>query len=158
VSLEITLDTKPFQSALDRIVRESLPLAVDKGLTQWGEETMAQAKENVPVMDGPLRASGVVLPITRLGDVHTLRMGFGGNAVKYAARVHENPRAGKTDGWGPKGPQEISFRVIKGKVRPIGARRKRWAKVGQFKFLEAPMAQRGPRLPETISRHAEAMR
>jgi hypothetical protein len=77
-------------------------------------------------------------------------MGFGGAAEKYALKVHENPRAGQTGGWGPQGPTEIAFRVIGGIVRPIGAQRKRYSTVGQWKFLEQPFLARAKGLAARI--------
>lgn len=139
MSMEITLDTRAFEDALSKYAGQTLPAAIDRGLYKWGETSMGQIKRDpaVPVMDGPLRASGVVLPVVRSGSVHTLTMGFGGPAVKYAVKVHENPRAGKTGG-----------------LSPSGKRYKKWAKTGGYKFLEAPMAERGPKIPEFIAREA----
>lgn len=139
MSMEITLDTRAFEAALAKYSDQTLPSAIDRGLYKWGETTMGQIKGDpaVPVMDGPLRASGVVLPVVRNGNVHELRMGFGSAAVKYAVKVHENPRSGKTGG-----------------LSPSGKRYRKWAKVGGYKFLEAPMAERGPKIPEFIAREA----
>lgn len=136
MSMEITLDTRAFEEALSKYADQTLPAAIDRGLYKWGERTMGRIKGDpaVPVMDGPLRASGVVLPVERSGSVHTLTMGFGGPAAPYAIKVHENPRAGKTGG-----------------VSPSGKRYRKWAKVGAYKYLEAPMAQDGPKIPETIA-------
>ena len=137
--LTFELDTTAFQAELDRYAAVTLPATIDRGLTKWGEVTMGQIKGDpaVPVMDGQLRASGVVLPVERSGDLHTLTMGFGGPAAPYAIRTHENPRAGKTGG-----------------VSPSGRRYKKWAQVGAWKFLEGPMAANGPKVPEAIASEA----
>lgn len=135
MTLTFEMDTKAFEAALSKHASETLPAMVDRGLYKWGEQTMREIKGDpaVPVMDGPLRASGVVLPVARNGTLHTLTMGFGGPSAPYAVKVHENPRSGKTGGMSPSGKQY-----------------KRWAKVGAYKFLERPMAERGPKIPETI--------
>ena len=141
VSMEITFDTTAFEVEIERISARALPLAIDQGLTKWGEETMGESKGNfVPVMDGSLRNSGVVLPVARDGSTHTLTLGFGGPSVRYAVKTHENPRAGKTGG-----------------LSPSGKRYKKWAKTGGYKYLEAPMAQRGPKIPEAIANASRGM-
>lgn len=139
MTMEITLDTKAFEAAISKYAGDTLPKAIDRGLYKWGEKTMGEIKGDplVPVMDGPLRASGVVLPVTRSGNLHTLTMGFGGPAARYAIKAHENPRSGKTGG-----------------TSPSGRKYKRWAKVGAYKYLEAPMAARGPKIPEAIAAEA----
>lgn len=139
MTLTIELDTRAFEAAISEYASKTLPGAVTRGLTRWGEETMGEIKgtPDVPVMDGQLRASGVVLPVEVSGDTHTLTLGFGGPAAPYAVRTHENPRAGRTGG-----------------VSPSGARYRKWAKVGAYKFLEGPMARRGPKVPEAIASEA----
>ena len=135
----IELDSRAFQAALEKYSGESLPGMIDRGLYKWGEQTMGQIKGDpaVPVMDGNLRASGVVLPVERNGTLHTLTMGFGGPSAPYAVKIHENPRAGKTGG-----------------VSPSGRRYKKWAQVGAYKYLEGPMAANGSKVPESIAAEA----
>jgi hypothetical protein len=139
VTLTIELDTKPFEAAISKYADEKLPMAIDRGLFKWGERTMGRIKgsPDVPVMDGQLRSTGVVLPVERNGTLHTLTLGFGGPAAPYAVKTHENPRAGKTGG-----------------ISPQGRRYKKWAKVGAYKFLEGPMAQDGPKIPDSIAAEA----
>lgn len=138
MTLTFELDTTAFTAAIDKYARVTLPNGIARGLTKWGDETMVEIKQSdVPVMDGPLRSSGVVLPIDVSGDRTTLTLGFGGPAAPYAAAVHENPRSGKTGGVSPKGKKY-----------------KRWAKVGAYKYLEGPMARRGPKIPEAIAGEA----
>lgn len=136
MSLTFELDTRAFEAGLAEYAAKTLPGGIARGLTKWGEETMGEIKGNpdVPVMDGQLRGSGVVLPVQVSGDVTTLTLGFGGPAAPYAIKVHENPRSGKTGG-----------------VSPRGAKYRKWAKVGAYKFLEGPMARRGPKVPEAIA-------
>lgn len=87
------------------------------------EEIMTKSKEEyVPVDQGPLRASGTVLPPEVSGSSATITMGYGGPSAPYAIAVHENPRAGKTGGLSPQGkPYE------------------HWARTGGWKYLETPL-------------------
>lgn len=102
-------------------------------LYRLGEEIMADAKQLAPVMDGHLRASGHVdLPVVE-GTAVVVQAGFGGPAAPYALSVHENPRAGKTGGFSPS-----------------GKRYKKWAKVGQWKYLETPFKALAPRAAERL--------
>lgn len=109
-------------------------------LFEEGEELMRISKEQyVPVDTGTLRASGFVRKMkTSLG----VEVGFGGSAARYALKVHENPRSGKTGG-----------------VSPSGKKYKTWAKVGQWKYLITPFKLRKPGLKKRVSRRfAERMR
>ena len=76
------------------------------------------------------------------GDRISVEFGYRG---PYAARLHENPRAGRTGGWPPEPHEPPLFRwVSKGGNRwlaPIGAQRKHWASVGGWKFLETPLLE-----------------
>ncbi len=102
-------------------------------LYRLGEEIMAEAKQLAPVMDGHLRASGHVdLPEVQ-GTQVVVEAGFGGLAAPYALSVHENPRAGKTGG-----------------ISPSGRRYAKWAKVGQWKYLEIPFKKIAPRAAERL--------
>lgn len=96
--------------------------AAGQALREEAELIMGDSKENyVPVDLGPLRASGHVGKVEHTGPHVDVTMGFGGPSAKYAWRVHENPRAGKTGG-----------------TSPTGRRYKHWAKVGGWKYLETP--------------------
>jgi hypothetical protein len=134
--LTFELDTRAFDAAIEEYSRKTLPGGIARGLTKWGEQTMGEIKGNpdVPVMDGQLRASGVVLPVEVSGDTSVLTIGFGGPAAPYAVRVHENPRSGKTGG-----------------MSPSGRKYRKWAQVGAYKFLEGPMARNGSKVPEAIA-------
>jgi len=88
------------------------------GLLKAGMLLLRESKKQVPVDTGVLRASGYVDPaIVRNG----MRVYVGYHAV-YAARVHENLRAGGTYGESPS-----------------GRKYKHWANVGNYKFLEWPL-------------------
>ncbi len=75
-----------------------------------------------PVDTGTLRNSGRVnLPVIQDTKVE-VSLGYGGPAAPYALAVHENPRAGKTYGYSPRG-------------QPY----QHWARSGQWKYLETPV-------------------
>lgn len=97
----------------------------DASVAAWvaeAEAIMALSKETyVPVDLGPLRASGTVHTPTVTGGVIHVEMSYGGPSAPYAEAVHENPRAGKTEG-----------------LTPDGRKRAHWAQVGQWKYLETP--------------------
>ena len=89
-----------------------------KGLLKAGFLLLRESKKQVPVDTGVLRASGYVdQKIVKNG----MRVYVGYHAV-YAARVHENIRAGGTYG-----------------TSPSGKKYKHWANVGNYKFLEWPL-------------------
>lgn len=112
-----------------------LPGHVSRVLYVEAEKVMTEAKMHyVPVVTGTLRASGRVhLPVIQSGLVVEQVMGFGGPAAKYAFRVHENPRSGRTKGLSPK-----------------GRRYKRWSRVGQWKYLETPAARATPKVMRAL--------
>lgn len=101
----------------DENVKKDLGLA----LYMHAEDVMAESQERlVPVRDGGLKSSGYVKP-PALGGKSLVEVKLGYSAP-YARRTHENPRAGKTGG-----------------TSPSGRKYKKWAKVGQWKFLEQPL-------------------
>lgn len=84
---------------------------------------IADSKENyVPVDTGNLRKSAHTEHPKWFGKTISIVFGYGGLAAKYAAAVHENPRAGKTGGESPS-----------------GRKYKTWAKTGGWKYLELPL-------------------
>jgi len=62
-------------------------------LYQEGEGLISEAKEEVPVDTGALRASGYVRWPEYQGNTVTVQVGFGGAAAPYALIVHENLEA-----------------------------------------------------------------
>ena len=80
----------------------------------------------VPVRDGILRGSAVISPDRSGSNASSrrieVRFGYGGAASAYALAVHENPRAGRTGG-----------------VSPSGHPYRKWAQIGQYKYLERPV-------------------
>jgi|SRR5882724_9842090 len=93
-------------------------------LRHKGERIMTASKAEVPVDTGRLRSSGHVQGPTLTGRTLEVTMGYGGAAARYALKVHENPRAGRTGGRSPRGRSY-----------------KHWAKVGQWKYLEGPFTR-----------------
>jgi membrane-bound inhibitor of C-type lysozyme len=96
---------------------------VSRLMTRFAEERVVKfAKEEfVPVMFGHLRDSIKASPPIVDGDEVHLVVTAGDASIKYAARVHENPRAGMTQG-----------------VSPSGKKYRNWSRVGQWKYLETP--------------------
>lgn len=96
-----------------------------QGLRVGAEKLMTRSKKLCPVEfgvgGGNLRTTGHVSPVEDDGERMTITVGYGGPSAPYAVKVHENPRSGKTGG-----------------VNPDGSKRKQWAKVGQWKYLEQP--------------------
>ena len=94
-------------------------------LTEEAEDIITAADELVPADIGNLKGSKfVAAPEVQGGGFNryvTVELGYGNTATLYAASVHENPRSGQTGG-----------------VSPGGSKRKTWAKVGQWKYLETP--------------------
>lgn len=99
------------------------PKSVAKAIYGEATEIMSDSKNNYcPVDSSDLKNSGhVELPEIK-GNNIIVKLGYGGAAAPYALVVHENPRSGKTGG-----------------VSPQGKKYKRWAKVGQWKYLETPL-------------------
>lgn len=111
---------------LERAGQQAVPLLTG---AIWREANylMGKSIEHVPVMDGVLRAGAIVLRPEVSGTRIRVRFGYGGAASAYALTVHENPRAGRTGG-----------------VSPTGRQYKKWAQVGEWKFLERPVLDNWP--------------
>ena len=122
------------------------PQAIQRGLRQWGEMVMRDSKDNyVPVDWGTLRNSGYVHQSILGGLTGTpeVVLGYGGAAAPYALSVHENPRSGKTMGYGPENER---MGLKSRRALPIRARYKTWAAVGQWKYLSTPVQLHLPEL------------
>ena len=74
-----------------------------------------------------------------------------GFTAVYAPFVHENPRAGKTGGFSPKGVE------YKAPINPSGKRSTQavFSAVGKWKFLEDPLKKNAHRILEIIRRDAK---
>ncbi len=109
---------------------------VASSLYESAEKIMTLSKENyVPVETGTLRSTGRVDPPRVNGPYVEVTLGYGGPSARYALAVHENPRAGKTYGVSPQG-------------KPY----KRWAKTGQWKYLETPVKESSGEIVEHLKK------
>ena len=97
--------------------------AMRAALLDEGNALRDEADKLVPVDTSQLINSGFTKAVQ--GSTPEVDVGYGGAAAPYAVVVHENPRSGKTGGLSPSG-------------KPY----KRWAKVGQWKYLEKPFKER----------------
>lgn len=115
---------KELEQKLARIGPEGLKTAA-VSLKDSGDNIMSISQDQFcPVMTGTLKSTGYVNEPEIHGSSVEVTLGYGGPAAKYALKVHENPRSGATGG-----------------VSPSGAKYKRWAKVGQWKYLETPLKE-----------------
>lgn len=139
----ITMELDGLQDMLKKYSKlgPALVEIVSQRLYRGAEGVMTRSKRDfVPVVSGTLRASGrVERPKVVQGLICEQVIGFGGAAAKYAYRVHENPRSGKT----------------KGKA-PDGRRYKRYSRVGQWKYLETPAVQATPGMVQDVGKGLEA--
>ena len=107
-------------AALNALGDEMVP-SIEAVLTEEAEDIIAAADELVPADIGNLKGSKFVEPPNVLGGDVTVELGYGNTATLYAKSVHENPRSGQTGGR-----------------TPSGGKRKSWAQVGEWKYLETP--------------------
>ena len=127
------------------------PLAIQQGLREWAEMVLDDSQNNyVPVDVGTLKGSGYIRqPILSIGLTGTpeVVLGYGGAAAPYALSVHENPRSGKTMGYGPENER---MGLKSRRALPIRARYKSWAAVGQWKYLSTPVQLHLGELPSYL--------
>lgn len=112
-------------------------------LYRSASNVMADSVQNyVPVETGTLRSSAhVEQPRPDGAGLVSVTFGYGGPAAPYAWNVHENPRSGKTGGRSPSGQKY-----------------RRWAKVGQWKYLETPFQAYRNRIAPAIAKAVAAAR
>ena len=108
------------QGALTALGDDMVP-SMEAVLTEEAEDVITSADEIVPADLGNLKGSKFVEPPSVLGGDVTVELGYGNTATLYAKSVHENARSGQTGGR-----------------TPSGGKRKSWAKVGEWKYLETP--------------------
>lgn len=96
------------------------PQALRGALYDEAVGLLGEADKLVPRRDGILAGSKF-----QRDTSDGIEVGYGGAAAPYALAVHENPRSGKTGGIGPSGQKY-----------------KKWAAVGQWKYLETPFKSR----------------
>ncbi len=103
------------------------------GLIKAGLFVKARSQEEAPVDQGTLLNSAFIYSFKTM-------KGYGvyvGYTAAYAVFVHENPRAGKTEG-----------------LSPSGNRYKTWAGAGKWKFLEDPVKNNVRTILEIIRQEA----
>ena len=111
---------------------------VGAALYEVGNRVMTDSKENyVPVATGTLRRSGFVGLPEVAGPKVSVSVGYN---TPYALRTHENPRAGKTGGRSPQG-------------QPY----KRYARRGEWKFLETPLKAHSPEMAAELRKGIDAL-
>jgi hypothetical protein len=113
----------------------TLQTVLARELEKLANEIMAESKKLCPVDTGTLRSSGLVQKPVIEGNMISVTLGYGDASCGYAVYVHENPRAGQTGGVSPSG-------------RKYGA--KRWARKGQWKYLETPLVARVNDFPRVV--------
>jgi hypothetical protein len=124
------------QAVLQRLGSRSEALAAAKpAVMAEASRIMAASQRLVPRDRGQLAASASQEARSSASSV-TVTLGYG---TRYARRIHENPRAGKTGGVGPR-----------------GQRYRHWARVGQWHYLSQPMEQLGPQVWNRVARQLEA--
>jgi hypothetical protein len=89
-------------------------------VTRVAAKRLARAKELTPRMDGIL-VNSAGMQIGGSGTRLSVMLGY---SAPYAEAVHENPRSGRTGG-----------------VSPRGRRYRKWAHVGQYRFLRTAMEE-----------------
>jgi hypothetical protein len=121
-------------------VQQNLRLAVLRitnrsmaGLMEGGLIIQRAAQEKCPVVTGNLRSSAYT-ELDTSGGGQAVEIGF---TAAYAPFVHENPNAGKS---GKKNPS-------KGKMR--------FSEVGEWKFLEHAIDEKGREVLARIARRAK---
>ena len=108
------------QGALTALGADMVP-SIEAVLTEEAEDIISDSDEIVPADIGNLKGSKFVEPPNVLGGDVTVEFGYGNTATLYAKSVHENARSGQTGGR-----------------TPSGGKRRTFAKVGQWKYLETP--------------------
>jgi hypothetical protein len=88
MSTQITGLNETLQAIAD--LESKITRGAKRGLNQWSEGTMTEAKNRAPVDDGILKGSGYVTPPEESGGVISQELGFGGAAADYALVQHED--------------------------------------------------------------------
>lgn len=144
---------------LRRTLAKAGPLA-GRALVMAGVEIMDEviddAKALVPVDQGTLKASGIVLPPSIQGTRAIIVGGFGGNASEYAIVVHE----GRGKHKAPPPVQAIKewcrrHGIPEGLAFPIAKRIGERGITGK-KFLEKPFLARAPKMGADLAEGVRA--
>lgn len=148
------------KEALDRAGKAG-NRALARGLFQEGEKIMSEAKEEVPVDTGVLRASGHVEKPKRSKGTVVVEVGFGGPAgagendedVGYALVMHEGRRPGQKmppldaiKAWARRKEdvdEEAAFAIARS-IAEEG--------IEGTKYLEGPAKKHAPKIPRNVAR------
>ena len=125
-------------AAINNYITKNLK-ATEAGLKAAALVINADAVKMAPVDTGNLRGSAYIRKVTIDGSVG-YEIGFG---ASYAVFVHENPRAGKTGGFSPKGKK-----YFKGKK--LTKKSSGFSQVGEWKFLEKAVFKNTRKILEII--------
>lgn len=129
---EFEIDIRQFIGQLDALDR-AVTGAATRSMTEEQRGLFDDSQIQVPVLDGGLKSSGEMRTPDVNRDRVSVEVAYGGGAVAYALRVHENPRSGQTRGIGPR-----------------GQRYKRFAQTGKWKYLEHPLLARANRFTSRV--------
>ena len=121
------------------LFRRNMKHAVGVALHREAVRIMEESQARAPIVSGKLMQSGYVTPPEYLGSI--VRVGLGYPGIE-AAKLHENPRTGKTAGISPKG-----------KLYAPGT----WSKTGEWKFLQNPVMEAMPTMPYRIAADLRAL-
>ena len=113
--------------------------ATETGLKAAAMVVNRDAVKLAPIDTGNLRASAYIRRVEIEGFVG-FEVGFG---ASYAVFVHENPRAGKTKGYSPKG-----VKYFKGKK--LTKKSTGFSQVGEWKFLEKAVFMNTKKILEIV--------
>lgn len=108
----------------------SIRRSATRGLFALGFELYNDSAEQTPVVTGNLRGSEYIEG--KAGRNPKIEVGY---TASYAPFIHENPRAGKTEGVSPKGRKYTAGKTTSGKK----SNRIVFSVVGNWKFLENPL-------------------
>ena len=117
------------------------------GVLEAAQYVKGESQAECPVVTGALKNSAYVKPFGTQKKPGALV----GYSSVYALSVHENPRAGATEGFSPSG------KPYRAPLLPSGRRstQKVYSTVGKWKFLEDPLRQSADKILDIIRRKAK---
>lgn len=119
-------------------IGKNTPQVVETALFEEANAILADSVTNyVPYDQGGLSNSQKVEPPVVTGRDVSVTFGFG---AEYALDVHENPRAGKTEGWNPDQTRRYPH----------------WARRGEWKYLETPVKAHSPEVAAKLRADIDA--
>ena len=129
-------------------LKASAYVVASNGKVPAGKTPEFEGKDAAEAAIQHSKEMGKQLGIVKRRKEPTVGIGF---SALYAARVHENPRAGKTGGISPSGQKYTAGRTGSGRksMRAI------FSEVGKWKFLEDPLKRNVKRILQIIARKAK---